>query len=282
MPAYGVMPEEVGQLRNRLKTEEQDAVVFVADNPENARDALRAVVERAREATKGVPEETRAPNADGTTRFMRPRPGAARMYPETDIPPMQITEEHVRQVRTHLPEPPEQKLQRLAKEYKLNEKLAKQVLDSEYVELFEVIVKESKVQATTVAAFMTETMKALRRDGVPVEKIAETQIRDMFNCIGSGEVTKEAIPEIVTWLGQHEGCTVKEATESIGLKMLSKEELAKIIERTIQTNKRLIEERGANAYGALIGIVMKEVRGKANAALVSDLLRQRLENAREK
>ena len=282
MPAYGVTAEEVEQLRNKLDTEEQDAVVFVADTSVNARDALGAVVERAREATKGVPEETRASNADGTTRFMRPRPGSARMYPETDIPPMQITEEHAKQVSEHLPELPEQKLQRLAKEYRLNEKLAKQMLNSEYGELFEVIVKESKVSATTVAAFMTENMKALKRDGVPVEKVTETHIRDMFNYVGSGEVTKEAIPEIVTWLGQHEGSTVQEATKSIGLKMLSKEELAKIIEHTIQTNKRLIEERGANAYGALIGIVMKEVRGKANAALVSELVKQKLENAKEK
>ena len=276
MPAYGVTAEEVEHLRNRLETKGEDAVVFVADNTENARDALKAVVERAREALSGVPEETRAPNADGTTRFMRPRPGSARMYPETDIPPMQITQEQIKQVNSHLPEFPEQKLQRLAEEYKLNEKLAKQVLDSEYGELFEVIVKESKVQATTVAAFMTETMKALKREGVPVEKVTHAQIRDIFNCVGSEQVTKEAIPKIVAWLAQHEGCTVQEATKSIGLKMLSKEELDEIIEGAIQKNKKLVEERGANAYGVLIGIVMKEVRGKANAALVSELVKQKL------
>lgn len=276
MPAYGVTAEEVEHLRNRLETKGEDAVVFVADDRENARDALKAVVERAREALSGVPEETRAPNADGTTRFMRPRPGSARMYPETDIPPMQVTKEQINQVNSHLPEFPEQKLQRLAEEYKLNEKLAKQVLDSEFGELFEVIVKESKVQATTVAAFMTETMKALKREGVPVEKVTHAQIRDIFNCVGSEQVTKEAIPKIVAWLAQHEGCTVQEATKSIGLKMLSKEELDEIIEGAIQKNKKLIEERGANAYGVLIGIVMKEVRGKANAALVSELVKQKL------
>lgn len=281
MPAYGVTAEEVEQLKSKLKTEEEDAVVFVADTLENVRDALRAVVERAREALKGVPEETRASNADGTTRFMRPRPGPARMYPETDIPPTQITEEHVKQISSHLPELPEQKLQRLAKEYKLNEKLAKQILNSEYGELFEVIVKESRVSATTVAAFMTETMKALKRDGVPVETITEAHIRDMFKYVGSGQVAKEAASEIVTWLAQHEGSTVQEATDSIGLKMLSKEELEKTIEHAIRTHKRLIEERGANAYRALIGIVMKEVRGKANAALVSELVKQNLENAKK-
>lgn len=282
MPAYGVTADEIEQLKSKLETEEKDAVVFVADNPENVRDALRAVVERAREALEGVPEETRASNQDGTTRFMRPRPGAARMYPETDIPPVQVTEEHVEWVSSHLPELPEQKLHRLTKEYRLNEKLAKQILDSEYGELFEVIAKESKVSATTVAAFMTETMKALKRDGVPVERIPEAHIRDVFKCVGSGQVTKEAVSEIVTWLAQHEGSTVQEATRSIGLKMLSKEELEKTIEQAIQTNRKLIEERGANAHGAIIGIVMKRVRGKADAALVSELVKQKLENTKRK
>ena len=282
MPAYGVTADEIEQLESKLETEEKDAVVFVADTPENVRDALRAVVERAREALEGVPEETRASNQDGTTRFMRPRPGAARMYPETDIPPVQVTEEHVEWVSSHLPELPEQKLHRLAKEYRLNEKLAKQILDSEYGELFEVIARESKVSATTVAAFMTETMKALKRDGVPVERITEAHIRDVFKCVGSGQVTKEAVSEIVTWLAQHEGSTVQEATRSIGLKMLSKEELERIIEQAIQTNRKLIEERGANAHGAIIGIVMKRVRGKADAALVSELVKQKLENTKRK
>lgn len=282
MPAYGVTADEIEHLKSELETEEKDAVVFVADTPENVRDALRAVVERAREALEGVPEETRASNQDGTTRFMRPRPGAARMYPETDIPPVQVTEEHVEWVSSHLPELPEQKLHRLTKEYRLNEKLAKQILDSEYGELFEVIAKESKVSATTVAAFMTETMKALKRDGVPVERIPEAHIRDVFKCVGSGQVTKEAVSEIVTWLAQHEGSTVQEATRSIGLKMLSKEELEKTIEQAIQTNRKLIEERGANAHGAIIGIVMKEVRGKADAALVSELIKQKLENTKRK
>lgn len=277
MPAYGVTEEEIEKLRKKLNADEQDAVVFVADKPDNAGDALKAVVERAREATEGVPEETRASSPDGTTRFMRPRPGAARMYPETDIPPMQITEEQVREIGSQLPELSEQKLARLIGQYKLNEKLAKQVLDSEHGELFEIIVKESSVSPTTVAAFMTETMKALKRDGVQVEKVSGSSIREIFVCLGSGEVTKEAVPEIVTWLAKHESGTVQEATSKIGLKMLSKEELERIIENTVQKNRSLIKEHGANACGAVIGLVMKEVRGKADAALVSELVKKRVE-----
>jgi len=279
MPAYGITTEEVEELRKMVKAQDEDAVVFVADKAENAKDALKAVVERAREALKGVPAETRAPNPDGTTKYMRPRPGAARMYPETDIPPIQITEDYVRKVSLRLPELPEQKLERLIKVHRLNQKLAKQVLDSENGELFETIVKESNVSPTTVAAFMTETTKALKRDGVCVEKISENTIREIFKALGSGGLTKEAIPEIVNWLSLHEDKTVEEAVDNIGLKILSREELEKIIDFIIERNRSLIEQRGANAFGPLIGVVMKEVRGKANATLVSELVKKRLEQA---
>jgi glutamyl-tRNA(Gln) amidotransferase subunit E len=277
LPAYGITAEEVEKLRKAVKAEDHDGIVFVADKPENIKDALKAVVERAREVIKGVPQETRTSNPDGTTRYMRPRPGAARMYPETDIPPIQITEQYLKQVSSRLPEMPERKFERLMREYGLNRKLAKQIFVSERSELFEAIVKESQVSATTVAVFLTETLKALKRDGVQVEKVSENKISEIFTSIGSGELTKEAIPEIVSWLSKHEDRSVKEAISSLGIEVLSKGELEKIVDEVIRANKKLIEERGVNAFGALMGIIMKEVRGKADASSVSELIRKKLE-----
>jgi glutamyl-tRNA(Gln) amidotransferase subunit E len=276
LPAYGITEEEVEEPKKAVEAEERDAVVFVADNPENARDALKAVVERAREAIKGVPEETRAANPDGTTRYMRPRPGAARMYPETDIPPTKITRDYIKEVSSRLPELPEQKLERLMKDYGLNQKLAKQILDFEYSELFEVVVKESGVSSTTVAVFLTETLKALKRDGVQIEKVSENKMREIFRSISSGELTKEALPEIFSWLSKHEDESIQEAINGLGLKIISKEELEKIVDAIIEANKGLVEERGAKAFGILMGMVMKEVRGKASTTLVSELLKKKL------
>src|SRR4030042_5071945 len=103
----------------KMDASDFDAVVFVADTAENTLDAIKAVVERAQEACTGIPAETRTAKDDGTSRYMRPRPGAARMYPETDIPPQPITAEIVQEVKAHLPEPAEKKLQRLIKQYSL-------------------------------------------------------------------------------------------------------------------------------------------------------------------
>jgi len=276
MPAYGVTAEEVEALRKAVNASEEDAVVFVADIPENAADALRAVVERVQEAIEGVPAETRAANADGTTRYMRPRPGAARMYPETDMPPSLITRAFVDKVRSNLPEPAEKKLERLMKEYSLNEKLAKQIVDSEYSVLFEVIVKESGISATTVAAFLTETLKALKRDGVQVEKVSESQMREIFRFVGSGELAKEAVADVFGWLSKHEGKSLRDAVDSLALKMFSKAELETFVDRAIAANRQTVEKLGKNAFGMLMGIVMKEVRGKADPELVSKLLKERL------
>lgn len=276
MPAYGVTVEEVEEIRRVVKAEEKDAVVFVADSPENSRDALKAVVERTRETIEGVPQETRVANPDGTTRYMRPRPGAARMYPETDIPPIQITEDHIHKINSSIPELPEQKLKRVIEEYKLNEKLAKQILDSQYSELFEAIIKESGVSPITTAVFLTETLKALKRDGIQVEMVSEGQIKELFRIAGSGELAKEAIPEVISWLSKNEAKSVQEAINSLGLKMLSEEEIERIIDRIIAANKDTIEKRGQEAFGMIMGMVMKEIRGKANASLVNEILGRKL------
>ena len=198
------------------------------------------------------------------------------MYPETDIPQTQIKEDYIKRVSSLLPELPKQKLERLMKDYRLNQKLAKQILDSEYSELFETIVKESEVSSITVAAFLTETLRALKRDGVQVDNMSEKQMREIFKHVGNGELTKEAIPEVVGWLSKHEGKNIQEAISSMGLKILSKEELMKIVDNIVENNRKIVEERGMEAFGPLMSMVMKEVRGKANPALVSELLREKL------
>jgi glutamyl-tRNA(Gln) amidotransferase subunit E len=276
LPAYGITAGEVEALRKAAGASQEDAVVFVADTAENVHDALKAVVERAQEAIDGVPAETRTAKEDGTTRYMRPRPGAARMYPETDIPPSTITSAFVEKIRSNLPEPAEKKLERLMKEYSLNKKLAKQIIDSEYGGLFEVIAKENGVSATTISVFLTESLKALKRDGVQTEKVADEQIKEIFQLVGSGELAKEAIPDVFSWLSENEEKSVPDAIEALGLKMLTQEELERLIDRLISENKPSVDRLGKKAFGMLMGIVMKEVRGKADPELVSKLLKERL------
>jgi glutamyl-tRNA(Gln) amidotransferase subunit E len=278
MPAYGVTNEELNHLGKLLKTDSLDAVVFVADTLENATDALKAVVERARVALKGVPEETRSTNPDGSTKYMRPRPGAARMYPETDVPPIQVTQDYIDELGNRLPELPEQLMKRLMEEYKLNRKLAKQILNSEHLELFESLAKKTEVSSTVIAVAFTETLKALKRDGIKIEAITEKQFRELFRLIGSGETVKESIPKILTWLADNNDATVDEALESLGLSMLSRKELEKLVDDVIEKNSEFIEQRGKGAFGSVMGIIMKKARGRVKPNIVNEILKSRLDN----
>jgi glutamyl-tRNA(Gln) amidotransferase subunit E len=198
------------------------------------------------------------------------------MYPETDIPPQIITEQLVADVKAHLPEPADKKMVRLVKQYGLNEKLAKQLVDSEYLNVFEDIAKNSGVQPSTVAAFLTETVKALKREGIHIAHVSDDQIDAIFKAVGAGELAKEALADVFSWLTKNEGKTVKDAIDSLGLKMFTEADLAPIIDRIVESNKAQIEKLGKNVFGMLMGAVMKEVRGKASPDLVNKMLKDRL------
>ncbi len=276
LPAYGISAEEVDILKRAVKAKPGDAVVFVADVLENASDALKAVNERAKETLREVPHETRAAKPDGSTRYMRPRPGAARMYPETDVPPIQISQEYVESLRKRLPELPEQKMQRLIRNYELNEKLAKQVFDSEFSQLFEEAIENSEVSPTLVAVVLTETLKALKRDGIEVKNVSDAQFLELFQLVGSGKVAKEAVSDVITWIAKHERSKVVEAIDALGLDMFSQRELEEIVDKLVEENKSVLTESGEKAFGVIMALVMKKVRGKAKAELVSEVIRRKI------
>jgi len=276
MPAYEISVKEISVLKEKVKASINDAVVFVVNSPENSKDALNAVVDRAKEAITGVPAETRKATINGLSSYMRPRPGAARMYPETDIPPFLITENLLQKIKNNLPEPTEKKLLRIMKENNINKKLANQIINSEYCTLFESIVKHNKVNPTTVAVFLTETLKALKRDKIKVEKVSEEEITKIFQSINEGKITKEAIEDIFVWFSKNESGSLTDALSSLGLKMYSEKEIISIIDEVIAKNRKNIEELGNRSFGMLMGVVMNKVRGKADPSLISKIIREKI------
>ncbi|MCK5631899.1 Glu-tRNA(Gln) amidotransferase GatDE subunit E, partial [Candidatus Bathyarchaeota archaeon] len=275
--AYGITAEEAKALNVALNIEKDDAIVLVAEDLEKCCEALEAVRERAVEALTGVPEETRAALDDGSTRYMRPRPGAARMYPETDVPPIQISQSFLEELRLKIPEPPEKKMRRLLHAYGLNRKLAGQVLNSRFNELFEEIVKETKVSATVVAAFLTETFRALERDGVDVDGVSPQQIMELFKLISAGRMAKEAASDVLVWLTEHPEGQVEEAVETLKLGMLPEREIEVLVDRLIGENRRFLNQRKEDAFGRLMGLVMKQERGRVKADIVRKIVAKKMD-----
>ena len=279
LPGYGVTEEEVHYVKDRLGVAGDDAFVLVADEKGKANDALDAVVDRAVEAISGVPEETRTAMPDGTTRYMRPRPGAARMYPETDVPQTPITQEFVNTLKANLPETPEKLTKRLVDQYSLNQKLSKQLVDSDYLALFEQIAAASKVPPTFIATVLTETCKSLEREGVPIHSVPDNKIQRIFRLVDEGAVAKEAVVDLLKWQAANLAEDPVDGVKKLGLRMLSERELEQIIDRHIEKNKKLIDERGEGAFSSLMGSVMSEVRGSIEPKQVTETLKKRLAKA---
>ena len=276
LTGYGISEEETARLRNTVEAADDDAVVFVVGDKERAELALKAVVGRVNQALQGVPEETRRALRDGNTEFMRPLPGAERMYPETDIPPIPITRDRLNRIRRKLPELPEQKVKRFIKEYHLSQNLASRISLSENVVLFEEIVKKCRVDPTLVASTLEETLVSLRREGVPVENLNKKHLECTFKLLSLRKITKESIPQILSALARKPREKVEKILDELGLKAMSISELKGLVSGIVDINIEMIREQGEKSHKKLMGIVMKEVRGRADGKKVSEILREKI------
>jgi glutamyl-tRNA(Gln) amidotransferase subunit E len=277
LPAYGIVDSEIAQVKQKLKVSDLDAFVLVADEQLKANDALHAVVERTVQALNGVPEETRNAMLDGSSRFIRPRPGAARMYPETDVPSTPISSEWMDRLRSNLPKTQDQTMKHLSEQFSLNQKLAKQLVDSDYLMLFEQISTSAKnIQPSFVATMLTETCKSLERDGFPVHLIDSKKVKSIFELVGSGVLAKEAMPDLLKWQTKNLDADPKDGIKELGIRMLNEAELKAIIDQHIEKNRELVAEKGTGAFPSLMGSVMSEVRGSTDPKKVSQMLKDRL------
>ncbi len=277
LPGYGITAEEVGDLRKVMQTTDEDAIIFVAGNMKNVEAALKAVVARANQALDGIPEETRRALPDGNTEFMRPLPGAGRMYPETDIPPIPITPARLRKIKAKLPELLEERRARLIEKYGLSLELADRMGLSENLEFFEELAAETGADPTLIATTIEETLVSLRREGVEVEKVQRAALLELLTWVAEGRLAKEAVSDVLRLLAQ--GLSVREAVERLGLVAIERSELEKLVAEVVAANRELVEERGEAALAPLMGLIMEKVRGRADGKLVHELLKKEVKRA---
>lgn len=275
LPGYGITEEEVEEVRDALGASEGDAVVIIADEENKARKGLEAVADRANRAFDGVPEETRRALLEGNTQYMRPLPGAARMYVETDVPPIQISEERLEEIREILPEKPGEKEERYREEFGLSEELARQMSVSEKAQLFEDIVDEYGVDPTLVATTLGQHLTQLEREGIDTGDITDEALREIFGLVTDNEISKDVLPDLLEEVGS--GSEVGEAVDELGVRKMEEGRVQKIVSEVVEEKKGLIEERGKKSIDALMGLVMKEVDGKADGQTVHRMLEERVD-----
>lgn len=278
LPASGIGKEEVSAVAGMLSLGEGDAFVMVAGVGSDVDAAANAITERIRYALAGVPAETRAATNDGRTVYSRPRPGAARMYPETDIPPIPISQEILDKLRAQIPKSWDAHIAELASKYGLNRVLAEKVFDSDYLPLFEEIASNSRVQPSFVASALTESLVSLERQGLDASKLSNQAIWHTFEKVGKGEIAKESVTPIFELIMKGEAPGTDAAIEKLGLKAMSDQELDRILDDVVAKNTQLIREKGDASIGVLMGEAMSSLRGRVDGQKVNALLKEKIKS----
>ncbi len=278
LPAYGISSDEVDSVRRELMLDSSDAFILLAGREESVDSAMNAIIERLiKVVSVGIPSETRAATQDGRTVYSRPRPGAARMYPETDIPPIVIGEEMLSRLKDKVPKSWDEYVDELSSSYGINRILAEKLLDSEYLDLFERIARSTSIQSSFIASTLTETIVSLERQGLDSSRLSDEHIEDAFASVARGEIAKESIASIFEVIMQGRADSVEKAIGILGLEAIGEEELSSILDEIISENYSVVKEKGGKALGILMGIAMKRLRGKVDGSKVNTMLKRKIE-----
>jgi glutamyl-tRNA(Gln) amidotransferase subunit E len=275
LPAYGVTAEEVEAVRSHLAAAKSDAVIMVTGPRERAEKALDAVRVRAREALAFVPEETRRALPNGCSEYMRPLPGSARMYPETDVPAVVITQETLDGLK--MPELFADRSRRYQKDYNLSAEQAFVMAASPNYPLFEEIMKMDLSASIVVRTLETIPIE-LAREGVAVSNLTEQHFKDCFALVRQGRTAKEGLTDLLRALAVHPEMSADEAAAAAGLAGVDEAEVEKAVRAIVAGKVDLVRSKGERAAAPLMGLVMKELRGKADGSIVSAILKKEIQN----
>ncbi|MGC8479290.1 MAG: Glu-tRNA(Gln) amidotransferase subunit GatE [Candidatus Micrarchaeia archaeon] len=237
MEKYNISDKEVGMLKEKLYVEKDDAFILIAEKEEKAKYGMKLALERARIAMEEVPSETRGADSKKlNTRFLRPMPGKSRMYPETDVLPIDINTltEKFKPEKVDT----EKTKKTLIEEIK-NKQLADQMLWSKDLQLYRNIIKKVEVEPLLVASILLEKTKELRRNGIDIEKVNEDSITRIFELYANKKITKAAIGEILSLLPK-EPIEVDKIIKERSLERIQGKELEKLINNYKTTDKKLL------------------------------------------
>ncbi|MBI3842191.1 MAG: GatB/YqeY domain-containing protein [Thaumarchaeota archaeon] len=276
LPNYGIEDLEIQRLKKTLEMEESDAFLILAGDVLKIDYALESIIKRIEDAKIGVPSETRAATPSGETAFLRPRPGASRMYPETDIPPLMVTKQELDHVKNMVPKSWEETISELQTTYQLNEQLATQIFDSDYLELFETICKDKRISPNFAASILCSTLTNLERQGLNLESLRPGEILMAFELLAKGEIAKESLGMIFESIMSGKSQSVEDAIQKTAIAKVSSEDLEQILDDIINANLKVINESGLRSLGPLMGIAMKTLRGKADGQKINNLLEKKI------
>jgi len=247
-----------------VNASDDDTMVIVWGSEDDVKTASDEIIIRAKEATIGIPSETRQALSDGTNGFERILPGADRMYPDTDLPPQNITQERLDKMKTWLPE----KFWERQKWYKtlgIPVDVIDELSISPYARAFKKSVGKWKINPTTVAVVLIQYPKRLKKEGRDVEILNNEVLEMILKSYADDELPRDAILSVM-----RNTIEMGLFSDEIIPKPISKEQLDLEIKTAHKKLEKLKLRREENKEYVLMGMLMRKLRGRISAVIVAE------------
>jgi aspartyl-tRNA(Asn)/glutamyl-tRNA(Gln) amidotransferase subunit B len=223
----------------------------------------------------------------GETRAMRSKEDAHdyRYFPDPDLPPLVIAPQWIARVRSSMPELPHALARRLQDGFGLSAQLAAAITQSRgFAAYFEAAAKACGQPKLVANWMMTEVARRLNQQGASIEScaLAPDRLAAMIARIADGTLSNNGARQVFDALWAEPGRDVDVLIDSLGVRQQAADgdELSGVIDDVLAKNSKSVAEFRAGkdkAFNALVGQVMKACRGKADPALVNQLLRAKLD-----
>ncbi len=192
---------------------DNDAIVVVWGEPGDLATAVKEIAIRAEEAIDGVCNETRQALDDGTNGFERILPGPNRMYPDTDLPPIAITTEHIERIAATLPEKPWERRNRYI-EAGLREDLARRMSVSPTRFVFDRLVTKTPFTPISLAVFLLDILRRMRKkEELPGH--SEEAMEKAVIAAGAAGLIVEALPHLMKRIFSVKPASLDEAVRAL-------------------------------------------------------------------
>jgi glutamyl-tRNA(Gln) amidotransferase subunit E len=265
-------------LRQQTGAKDDDALVVTWGEPRDADTAVKEIVIRAREATVGVPNETRQALKDGTTGFERILPGAERMYPDTDLPPIAVTAERLERIRAGLPEPTWDRAERYARGG-LPPDVVDKLMHTPLSRAFDRVVAGSGASPMTVAQYLCRFGTHLGREGLDLEAVDDDVLVELFRRHAEGALAREGIPAALRVLAERvrggeelTAAGVQGVLDGLGIRTMDHAELEARVGAVAEGFDFATLHDPDAAPRHLMGVLMRELRGCAPGRRVREAL----------
>jgi len=258
---YGIA-NFVSQIAQKLDVKSGDGFILIIDSQNVCEAAFETVKKRLQLLSQNVPKEVRRANPDATTSYMRPMPGEARMYPETDVPPMTVDMSAVA-----VPQTIEQKISKY-QELGLAADRSKQLAKHELSELFDSLTQKFATLKPSIICelLIGSTLKDVEKNLDAQKKkldLTTQEYETLLEALASEKLSASTLPTIVLQ-SREKNMPLSHLIEQF--KPLTDAQLSEIISQ--------VKAEHPNApFGLLMGKVMAKTAGRADGKRVGELLR---------